>query len=88
MRQRKSKAQEADIGNLSTHCHHVKKRTKTNEKANIHPTNNQVQRIVKDIRSLRDSGKSDIEIRETLGLDSGRIRSIFTISMKKKEHLV
>jgi hypothetical protein len=31
-----------------------------------HPTNSEVQRIEKDIRALRDSGKSDIEIRETL----------------------
>jgi hypothetical protein len=47
----------------------MKKRTKTNEKAIIHPTNSQVQRIIKDIRSLRDNGKSDIEIRQTLGLE-------------------
>ena len=39
------------------------------EKTRDHPTNSQVQRIKKDIRSLRDSGKSDIEIRETLGLE-------------------
>jgi hypothetical protein len=45
----------------------MKKREKTREKA--HPTNSQVQRIKKDIRTLRDSGKSDIEIRETLGLE-------------------
>ena len=45
----------------------MKKREKTREKA--HPTNSEVQRIKKDIRSLRDSGKSDIEIRETLGLE-------------------
>jgi hypothetical protein len=47
----------------------MKKRAKTNEKAIIHPTNSQVQRIIKDIRTLRDSGKSDVEIRETLGLE-------------------
>lgn len=28
-----------------------------------------MQRIIKDIRTLRDNGKSDIEIRETLGLE-------------------
>jgi hypothetical protein len=39
------------------------------EKTRDHPTNSQVQRIKKDIRALRDSGKSDIEIRETLGLE-------------------
>jgi len=69
MRQRQSKAQEADIGNLSTYRHQMKKRTKTNEKAIIHPTNSEVQRIKKDIRSLRDSGKFDTEIREILGLE-------------------
>jgi hypothetical protein len=42
------------------------KRIKTNKK---HSTNSEVQRIKKDIRSLRDIGKSDIEIRETLGLE-------------------
>ena len=47
----------------------MKKRTKTNEKAIHHSTNSEVQRIKKDIRSLRDSGRSDIEIGETLGLD-------------------
>ena len=45
----------------------MKKREKTREKA--HPTNSQVLRIKKDIRSLRDTGKNDIEIRETLGLE-------------------
>ena len=44
----------------------MKKRTKTNQKRS---TNSEVERIKKDIRSLRDSGKSDIEIRETLGLE-------------------
>ena len=43
----------------------MKKREKTRD----HPTNSQVQRIIKDIRTLRDNGKSDIEIRETLGLE-------------------
>ena len=42
------------------------KRTKTNQKRS---TNSEVERIKKDIRSLRDSGKSDTEIRETLGLE-------------------
>lgn len=46
----------------------MKKRTKTNEKP-IHPTNSQVQSIERDIRSLRDSGKSDSEIRALLGLE-------------------
>ena len=45
----------------------MKKREKTREKA--HPTNSEVERIKKDIRSLMNSGKSDIEIRETLGLE-------------------
>jgi hypothetical protein len=45
----------------------MKKRQKTTKKE--HPTNSQVQRIIKDIRTLRDSNKSDIEIRETLGLE-------------------
>ena len=44
----------------------MRKRTKTNQKRS---TNSEVDRIKKDIRSLRDSGKSDIEIRETLGLE-------------------
>ena len=43
----------------------MKKRHKTTD----HSTNSQVQRIEKDIRSLRESGKTDIEIRETLGLE-------------------
>ena len=47
----------------------MKKREKTKEKVKVHPTNSQVERIKKDIRALRDSGKSDIEIRETLGLE-------------------
>ena len=41
---------------------------KKREKTRGHPTNSQAQRIIKDIRTVRDSGKSDIEIRETLGL--------------------
>ena len=45
------------------------KREKTKEKVKVHPTNSQVERIKKDIRALRDSGKSDIEIRDTLGLE-------------------
>ena len=45
----------------------MKKRQKTKEKE--HPTNTEVQRIIKDIRTLRDNNKSDIEIRETLGLE-------------------
>ena len=45
----------------------MKKREKTREKA--HPTNSEVESIKKDIRSLMNSGKSDIEIRETLGLE-------------------
>ncbi len=47
----------------------MKKREKTREKARHHPTNSEVQRIVKNIRSLRDNGKSDLEIRETLDLE-------------------
>lgn len=47
----------------------MKKRTKTNENINKHPTNSQVQRIEKDIRALRDNYKTDSEIRETLGLE-------------------
>ena len=39
-----------------------------------HPTDNQIQRIKKDIRSLRDSGKSDIEIRETLKIEERTFR--------------
>ena len=39
-----------------------------------HPTNSLVQRIIKDIRSLRDSGKSDIEIRETLKIEERTFR--------------
>ena len=56
--------------NVSIPIYHEK--TNENEvisKVPIHPTNSQVQRIEKDIRTLRDSGKSDIEIRETLGLE-------------------
>ena len=45
----------------------MKKRQKTTNK--VHPTNSQVQRIIKDIRILRDSNKSDIEIRALLGLE-------------------
>ena len=44
----------------------MKKRTKTNKK---HSTNSEVERIKKDIRALRDVGKSDTQIRETLGLE-------------------
>lgn len=44
----------------------MKKRTKTKQKRS---TNSEVEIIKKDIRSLRDSGKSDTEIRETLGLE-------------------
>jgi len=40
----------------------MKKRQLTTKKP---PT----ERIIKDIRSLRDSGKSDIEIRKTLGIE-------------------
>lgn len=47
----------------------MKKREKTREKVKVHPTNTQVERIKKDIRSLMNIGKSDIEIRETLGLE-------------------
>ena len=39
-----------------------------------HPTNSEVQRIEKDIRALRDSGKSDIEIRETLKIEERTFR--------------
>ena len=42
------------------------KRTKTNKK---HSTHNEVDRLKKDIRALRDSGKNDIEIRDMLGLE-------------------
>jgi hypothetical protein len=45
----------------------MKKRQKTTEKE--HPTNSEVQRIIKDIRTLRDSNKSDIEIRALLGIE-------------------
>ena len=39
-----------------------------------HPTDSEVQRIEKDIRTLRDSGKSDIEIRETLKIEERTFR--------------
>jgi hypothetical protein len=45
----------------------MKKRHKTTVRSRS--TNSQVQRIEKDIRALRDSGKNDIEIRETLGIE-------------------
>ena len=61
----------------------MKKRTKTNEKQVFHPTNSQVQRIAKDIRDLRDNGKSDMEIRETLGLHFALIRNIISVYLKK-----
>ena len=43
----------------------MKKRQKTTK----HPTNSEVQRIEKDIRTLRDSNKSSTEIQEILGIE-------------------
>lgn len=43
--------------------------TKRHKTTRSRSTNSQVQRIEKDIRSLRDSGKSDIEIRGMLGIE-------------------
>ena len=39
-----------------------------------HSTDSELQRIIKDIRSLRDSGKSDIEIRQTLKIEERTFR--------------
>ena len=57
----KAKKEEAR-GHLQLHSDKMKKRQLTTKKP---PT----QRIIKDIRSLRNSGKSDIEIRQLLGIE-------------------
>ena len=47
----------------------IKIRKNETKRKKVHPTNSDVLRIEKDIRTLRDSNKTDAEIRALLGLE-------------------